>query len=370
MGLEGEPALLSGFSVKNYRNFIEEVVFQFDELENYPFGLQAVRDQFIKTCLLYGKNGSGKTNIGHALMDITSHLTDKSNWNYIDYSFDSYHLTSFRYTFAFQQSSLIYKYYLDHHRRLKSEELTINGTTVASYDHDTHQYEVRLKGTESLKAGLKGRNISFIKYIYKNSVLIKDSINEAFNSFMSYVENMSYISLKELCHAANSDYDEVTRNIVSKGKVEEFERLIKKIGFPHTFYVKQYDGVSSIYFDLDGRPVRFFGIASSGLCAFALLYSTLIDAGDQLTMLYIDELDGFLHYQTAQLILKELLLPAKAQIIMSTHQTALLNHNLLRPDCFFHLADGKIKPFTQLTDKQLRQAHNVERMYKAGSFDR
>jgi len=41
----------------------------------------------------------------------------------------------------------------------------------------------------------------------------------------------------------------------------------------------------------------------------------------------------------------------------------------VRPDCYFLLRDSSIKAISELTEKELRQAHNLQKMYKAGAFN-
>ena len=51
---------------------------------------------------------------------------------------------------------------------------------------------------------------------------------------------------------------------------------------------------------------------------------------------------------------------------MTTHNTGVMSNDLLRPDCYFIL-DKTIKPITALTGKELRKAHNLEKIYKGMS---
>ena len=57
------------------------------------------------------------------------------------------------------------------------------------------------------------------------------------------------------------------------------------------------------------------------------------------------------------------------QAIVTSHNTDLLSAGLLRPDCIFKLEENKIKSFSELTEKALREAHNLQKMYKAGAFN-
>ena len=57
------------------------------------------------------------------------------------------------------------------------------------------------------------------------------------------------------------------------------------------------------------------------------------------------------------------------QIFTTTHNTDLMSNDLLRPDCYFVLNNNTIKAISELTEKELRQAHNLQKMYKAGAFN-
>ena len=68
------------------------------------------------------------------------------------------------------------------------------------------------------------------------------------------------------------------------------------------------------------------------------------------------------------LIVKEMK-KAGAQVIITTHNTNVMTNELLRPDCYFIMDDKGIAPLFEKTDKELREAHNIEKMYKAGTFN-
>lgn len=56
------------------------------------------------------------------------------------------------------------------------------------------------------------------------------------------------------------------------------------------------------------------------------------------------------------------------QTIMFTHRSELISNELLRPDCYFLLENGKLTTFSNRTDKALRYEHNLEKLFRAGSF--
>ncbi len=83
----------------------------------------------------------------------------------------------------------------------------------------------------------------------------------------------------------------------------------------------------------------------------------------------IDEYDAFYHFELAQSLVELTKSLQNTQIIMSTHNTDLLSNDILRPDAYFVLQNNQIKSLNELTNKDIRRAHNLQKMYKAGSFN-
>ena len=57
------------------------------------------------------------------------------------------------------------------------------------------------------------------------------------------------------------------------------------------------------------------------------------------------------------------------QVILTTHNTNLLSNELIRPDCAYVIDGSKIKSLKKATNKEIREIHNLERLYQAGEFD-
>lgn len=87
------------------------------------------------------------------------------------------------------------------------------------------------------------------------------------------------------------------------------------------------------------------------------------------SFVFIDEFDAFYHYELSESVQKMLRRIAGVQVFTTTHNTDLMNNDLLRPDCYFILENNSIKAISELTEKELRQAHNLQKMYKAGAFN-
>lgn len=87
------------------------------------------------------------------------------------------------------------------------------------------------------------------------------------------------------------------------------------------------------------------------------------------SLVFIDEFDAFYHFELSEGVKKKVNEITGVQIFTTTHNTDLMSNDLLRPDCYFLLKDNSVKPLSELTEKELRQAHNLQKMYKAGAFN-
>lgn len=56
--------------------------------------------------------------------------------------------------------------------------------------------------------------------------------------------------------------------------------------------------------------------------------------------------------------------------IITTNKTCLMDSDILRPDCYFIMDREKgLSNICDLTDKELRESHNLEKLYRAGAFN-
>ena len=90
---------------------------------------------------------------------------------------------------------------------------------------------------------------------------------------------------------------------------------------------------------------------------------------EKAAFVFIDEFDAFYHYELSEAVQRRLKNIHGVQIFTTTHNTDLMSNDILRPDCYFLLRDNNIKAISELTEKELRQAHNLQKMYKAGAFN-
>ena len=248
------------------------------------------------------------------------------------------------------------------------EELSIEHKVVIYYDHMKNKGEVKLEGTETLNIELNGKKISFVKYISSNSVLADNAINNVFKKFIDFVNNMQcFGSLeKNYYQGLKSGSDLIAKGIIESGKLQEFELFLRKVGIEYKLIKKEVDGEKLLFCDYHGHEINFFSIASRGTFFLSQFFYCLIDI-DKVSLIYVDEFDAFYHNDVAKMLIQEVL-KSKVQSIITAHNTSIIDNDILRPDCYFNLVNGKIYSFAELTHKELRKAHNIEKMYRAGSF--
>ena len=369
--------MLKEFRVKGFKNFEKELVFDLSKTRNYNFNESAIKDGIVKVGLIYGINGSGKSNLGSAIFDIILHLTEKEKLinlysHYLNLS-NSNFMAKFYYKFKFGNDILEYEYQKDKPQNLVREVLKINNKLISDYNYITNEAELNLEGTENLNKNLNENNISFIKYINNNINPKEDSeqfkIKKIIEKFINFVDNMLFFASLNgnFYQGFKKGVENLHEIILSKGKLKDFENFLKEAGIDYKLIEKKIGKDRRIYCKFRSGEVDFFEIASKGTCSLTLFYSWLISL-DKVSFVFIDEFDAFYHVDLAKRVVEELL-KLNIQAILTTHDTTIMTNDLLRPDCYFVLSEGKIKSLPDLAEKELRQAHNLEKMYRAGAFN-
>ena len=369
--------MLKEFRVKGFKNFEKELVFDLSKTRNYTFSENAVKDEIVKTGLIYGINGSGKSNLGSAIFDIILHLTEKEKLinlysHYLNLS-NSNIIAKFYYKFKFEDDILEYEYQKNKPENLVREILKINNKLISDYNYITNEAKLKLEGTENLNKNLSGNNISFIKYINNNINPEMNSeqfkIKKIIEKFINFVDNMLFFASLNgnFYQGFKKGNGTISDEIINNGKLKDFENFLNEAGISYKLIEKKIGKDKRIYCKFKSGEVDFFEIASKGTCSLTLFYSWLISL-DKVSFVFIDEFDAFYHVNLAKRVVEELL-KLNTQAILTTHDTTIMTNDLLRPDCYFVLSEGKIKSLPDLTEKELRQAHNLEKMYRADAFN-
>ena len=369
--------MLTRFEVSNFKNFNDNLVLDLTETKKFQFNEECVENGIVKKALIYGQNGTGKSNLGYAIFDILKHLTTKNvnNQFYSNYlNADSKKKTvSFVYEFKFQNGKVRYCYTKEDHATLLKEKIEINNKVFAEVDREkSTQSVINAKGAESLKKNIENKHVSIVSYIKNNAFLDEgDKTNKAFYEFIDFVENMLFFrSLDDgnsyMGHSVGGK--EIDKDIIDHDNVRRFEAFLNKLGIKCKLDVLDPAGLKILVFVFENKVIPFYEIASSGTRALALFYFWFQRMEEKnIKFIFIDEFDAFYHFELAKNII-EILKEQDIQIMLTTHNTSLMSNELLRPDCYFLINHSRISNLSNLTVKELREAHNIEKMYKAHAF--
>ena len=368
--------MLQRFSVKNFKNFKNEFVWDLSA-GKYNFNSKSIKNGIVKNSVLYGKNGSGKSNLTYAVMDITTHLTDftKQEKHYNQYinldSSDDFAI--FSYEFKFEEDRVVYRYKKKNMTEVFDEEIFINNKRVIFEDFQADTREVQLVGAENLNTKTRDLSLSFVKYIFSNTNLeLSDETNRIFLKFKEFVEGMLFFgsgtSEGNFYQGFKSSQDYIASAIVDAGKLEELESFLHK--FDINYFLERgedSEGNSVILVRFKNRKVNIYSVASHGTKVIMVFFYWMIQLSD-ITFLVVDEFDAYYHNEVSETILKKIR-NGEVQSVFTTHNTTIMSNDLLRPDCYFIVQNNQIKELSSLTVKELRMAHNLEKMYNAGAFD-
>ena len=367
--------MLKKFMVENFKGFKEKITFDIGNPSNYNFNSGIIDNGCVTKGIIYGINSCGKSNLGLAIFDLITHLTEKQK---LLSSYDFYlnmsgrkSFAEFEYVFEFDGHEVNYKYSKTDVNSLKEERLFIDDKEVIYFDYITKDGFTLLEGTDTLNVTIKNDSpISRVKYVNNNSILVENEQNKAFKCFMDYVDRMLlFYSLDSRGYEGFMNGSEsVAEGIVKEGKVQEFQEFLKENDIDYDMYGCEVDGRKTIYCHFDKKDADFFKIASTGTKSLALFYYWYIKM-KKASFVYIDEFDAFYHFELSEAVQKRLNEITGVQIFTTTHNTDLMSNDLLRPDSYFLLKNNSIKAISNLTEKELRQAHNLQEMYKAGAFD-
>ena len=367
--------MLKRFEVENFKGFKDRLIFDLSARE-YEFNSKLVVNGIVNKGIIYGKNGIGKSNLGIALFDIVSHLTDKERMP-IQYLTNYLNLDStkpyaeFKYYFLFDDDEVVYEYRKRDYFYLFEEKLTINGKVVLQYNyfHKKNNF-IDTSIVDNLNIELLDNRLSILKYIYRNTPTNQDS---PLYKMITFVEKMLwYRGLSDgnaYCGFTNGGALLVER-LYESGKKDEFEKFLEDNGLHYKLEWVNNNGLHELIAKFPtGKKAPFISIASTGTMSLFLYFFWSITAFNSISFLFIDEFDAFFHYEAAENIVLRLNSNKKFQTLLTSHNTYLMQNKLTRPDCCYIMTENKITSLFNSTSKEIREAHNLEKMYINGAFN-
>ncbi len=364
--------MLVKFAVKNYRGFENRIEWDLSKVRNYEFNKSDIKDNIIKNGIIYGPNGSGKSNFGLAIFDIVNHIGQK--WKKPDYYFNfvfagaQRQLVDFEYTFRFGDVKVEYNYSKTYQGVLKKELLLVDGQQVFRRGDSSFELNESMFAMDGgVKMGLasNANNVSIVNFLLTSYPLSEEhfllQLQNFVNSMLWFrcLEQREFIGLESNAHL-------IEEYIIQKKLVKDFEKFMEEVSEQRFAFVTPRQNEKQLFCYIKGAPMPFSLVASTGTHSLELLYVWLTHLKDA-AFVFVDECDAFYHFKLSQAVCKKLF-ALDCQVFMTSHNTQLLTNDLLRPDCNFLLEKNEIRAFHDCTEKELREGHNIEKLYRGGTF--
>lgn len=367
--------MLRKFEVENFKGFRDKITLDLTTTKNYEFNKHLIKDNVINKAVIYGVNGSGKSNLGLAIFDITFLLAEEINSSALP--FEQYYVylnaesikdvATFTYEFQFADDIVIYTYQKNDLFELVYEKLLVNDKLMIEYNFLNHKYINNIYEAEKLDFAIKDNKTSILKYIANNCILRS---NNPLRALFRYVDGMIWFNSYQDDKKFETNYaaETVSNYIYNKNIIINLERFLHHLGFNYKLTFIDSNNKKLLAFDKKTEKVNFFSIASSGAKKLLWLFVCL-EQSSEYNFLFIDDFDVHFHHEVAIKLLDLINYYNNFQSIITTHNTALISNTYMRPDCYFVINGSQIKNLPQLTSKELREAHNIEKMYRTGEFD-
>ncbi|WP_338134185.1 AAA family ATPase [Brachyspira aalborgi] len=154
---------------------------------------------------------------------------------------------------------------------------------------------------------------------------------------------------------------------------EDFNSFFKEAGIEDEFDYQIINEKTQLLVKYGDKTLPFGRVKSSGMSSLLLVYFWLQDLlinknnDKSPSFICIDEFDAFYHFELSRFIIEKLK-KCNCQVLLTTHNTALLTNDILRPDCYYICSKKEIVNVNNATEKELRQGHNLEKLYRGGTF--
>lgn len=364
--------MLKKFTVSNFKNFKDEISLDFSKIGEYSFNMDSLSMR-----LIYGSNATGKTNFGRALLDIKILLygmfRNDENCVLINADFQK-DTAKFIYEFQFGSDEVTYKYSRFENRNLCDEELYINGEAIFKCDFKNSKFDFQglsIIGAETVNTNRYVNKdemdneyvLPLLRWLINNTAFSDDSV---LIQLSKYVRKMDMITVG---HDLLYSYRNFLENLKNPVYLHNFEDFLNLMGIECKLVLQELpDGQVELYFS-QNKLVPFYRIASSGTLALTSLYQKIVSNP---SLIYIDDFAAFYHYEMAEKLISFFKNKyPECQLIMTSHNTNLMTNKIVRPDCLFILSSkGTLTALCDATERELREGHNLEKIYISGEFEK
>lgn len=279
--------MLQKFKVNNYKNFKDDIEIDFS-------------NNLEKRFFVYGKNGSGKTNLGYALYDLKNTLAYSYKKDELISNANSDNgITTFVYTFLFNKKEVVYQYSKASTTKLVAEKLLIEDKTIYEYDFIENNFletDADFFNNDKIFSIYQDRvffSLPFLSWCIGNGCVKNNSL---FHEIYNYVKNMSLISTRlDLAQINNID--------LSNLDVKDLENFFACMGINYSLSLEKLpDGSKELYIVFKNRKVPFLENASSTVLSLFNFYLKVFNKNN--SIIYFDEFDNFISFDLCEKLIK------------------------------------------------------------------
>ncbi|MFH1564604.1 MAG: ATP-binding protein [bacterium] len=408
--------MMLNFKVKNFRSIKDGVVLDLQATTDKTLKEQSVfevgKTALLKSAAIYGPNASGKSNILKAFVvfrmmilesQLRSNIPTDLPSEYFKLSSETENKPSFfEMEFLLEDEIFIYGFEIDK-KKIYAEWLKqVKGNKIL-FKREKQEIESNKNYFQEATAVLKKQTMEKVLFLS----ILASSNGEISKKIIQLIQKTNYISGTQRGDTLNFSFGQFLNNSKMAEKMKEFilkadfgvvdikasEKMIlakearnipdkfKEFLFKEDskiaernlkFLHKKYDQNGK---EVEKEPLDFFAEESEGTQQMFALSAPFIDTLENGKILFIDEIDASLHPLLCQYLIsifnsKEKN-PKNAQLIFTTHDTSLLNEDLLRRDQIY-FTDKNKKEATELfslADISERKGVDFAKRYLEGRYN-
>ena len=397
--------MIKRFYVKNFCSIKNKIEISFEaskiaEDTFYNNFFPYKESNILKVVSFYGMNASGKTAIIRALAALRELVVATPTLPYNPFEFDFVSKNSpidIGVEFALNNNNDFptYRYNVSYNQNVilkeKLEKMTSQKPSLL-FERDWENNVV------NIKLGAMVQNNLLLDAIKRSAIPNKtflsmfnqfkiDDFYDAYNFFATRLINISpeitrFDDVIPNRIMIDEDFRKFTIKLLQAADFNISDIYVDKtqmtLGIPNAMgnaFKTERDALFFVHKSENGGGTIEFLKESLGTKKITVLAEHLYPALSKPSVLIVDELESSLHPELTKLIIKcfldETINPFNSQLIFTSHETALLNLNLLRRDeiNFVYKDENDCSTFVRsLKDFHARKGENIEKAYLAGRY--